>query len=140
MLDKATYKEHHLGKEWFWDGKYHREDGPAIIWHNGYKAWYIKGKRHRADGPAVEWKNGTKEWYLYGILHRNDGPAKEWPDGTKEWYLNGKLHREDGPAIEWKNIHLWALDNKSYKKQEYFEELEKKYGKEYANKLRLIYV
>jgi len=42
----------------------HREDGPAVEWHDGYKAWYVNGKRHREDGPAVERPNGNKDWYL----------------------------------------------------------------------------
>lgn len=30
------------------------------------KSWYYRGKLHRANGPAVEWDNGMKSWYLYG--------------------------------------------------------------------------
>ena len=45
---------------------YHREDGPAIEFQDGYKSWYINGKRHREDGPAVEFANGDKDWYLDG--------------------------------------------------------------------------
>ncbi len=26
---------------WFKNGKWHREDGPAKIWSNGYKFWYL---------------------------------------------------------------------------------------------------
>lgn len=35
---------------------------------NGYgnKEWYLNGKRHREDGPAIEWADGTKSWYLNG--------------------------------------------------------------------------
>jgi hypothetical protein len=36
------------------DKKYHREDGPALVYPNGYKAWFINGRLHRVDGPAVE--------------------------------------------------------------------------------------
>lgn len=60
----------------------------------------IDGKYHREDGPAIEREDGTKEWWLNGKLHRADGPAVEYPNGDKEWYLNNNLHREDGPAIE----------------------------------------
>ena len=28
----------------YFDGKLHREDGPAIIWDNGFKEWWINGK------------------------------------------------------------------------------------------------
>jgi len=48
------------------NGKFHREDGPAIEWSNGDKEWFKNGKRHREDGPAVEWFNEDKEWWLNG--------------------------------------------------------------------------
>ena len=57
---------------------------------NGDKQWFLNGKLHREDGPAVERANGTKEWWLNGKLHREDGPAIEYSSGTKEWFLNGK--------------------------------------------------
>ena len=76
-------------KEWYLNGKRHREDGPAIEWADGYKEWYLNGKLHREDGPAVEYADGHKRWYLNGSRHREDGPAVECADGTKEWYLNG---------------------------------------------------
>jgi antitoxin component YwqK of YwqJK toxin-antitoxin module len=77
------------------------------IYSNGTKEWFLNGKRHREDGPAVEWSDGSKHWYLNGKLHREDGPAVEWSDGSKEWHLNGKLHREDGPAVEWSDGSKW---------------------------------
>ena len=49
---------------WLLNGKYHREDGPALGFSNGGKHWYQHGKRHREDGPALEHANGYKEWYL----------------------------------------------------------------------------
>ena len=62
---------------------------------NGDKEWFLNGKLHREDGPAVEWADGTKAWWLNGKLHREDGPAVEYANGSKFWYLNGKYHRED---------------------------------------------
>jgi hypothetical protein len=51
-------------KKWYYDGKLHRENGPAIIWDNGAKYWYICNKLHRVDGPAVEYEDGSVEyWY-----------------------------------------------------------------------------
>ena len=94
-------------EQWVLDGKYHREDGPAVIKRNEtgtkkekVKEWYLNGKRHRVDGPAIVKDIGPKEWYLNGKRHRVDGPAIVKGNGTKEWYLNGKRHRVDGPAIE----------------------------------------
>ena len=57
---------------------------------NGSKEWYLNGKRHREDGPAVIFPNGDKWWYVDGKLHREDGPAIEWDNGKKSWYLNGE--------------------------------------------------
>ena len=54
------------GTYWKVDGKYHRENGPAVEWADGTKAWYLNNKLHREDGPAVERANGGKEWYLNG--------------------------------------------------------------------------
>ena len=70
------------------------------VYDDGTKEWYLNGKLHREDGPAIEWASGGKSWYLNGKVHREDGPAVEWASGSKSWYLNGKLHREHGPAIE----------------------------------------
>ena len=60
--------------------------------------WYLNGKYHREDGPAIEYKNGDKAWWLNGNRHREDGPAIEWADGDKEWYLNGIEYSES----DWK--------------------------------------
>ena len=107
-------------KEWYYKGKLHRENKPAIVCEKykkrkkepgelihgpqliAYikKAWYHHGKCHRIGAPAVEMSDGTKEWYINDLLHRVGGPAIEWSDGGKEWYQNGELHRISGPAIE----------------------------------------
>jgi len=90
-----------------------------IIDSFGNKCWYFNGKLHREDGPAVEYADGGKSWWLNGEYHRIDGPAVEWGDGTEEWYLNGKLHRIDGPAIEFINGNKkWYLNGKEVKKED----------------------
>jgi hypothetical protein len=76
-------------KRWFLNGEYHREDGPAVEFHDGRKYWYRNDKLHREDGPAVEYSDGYKIWYFNGKLHREDGPAIEYTNGCKEWYING---------------------------------------------------
>jgi len=64
---------------------------PNIIKHaDGSKEWYLNGKRHREDGPAYEEADGSKDWYLNGKRHREDGPAYEGADGSKRWFLNGE--------------------------------------------------
>ena len=61
----------------------------------GSKEWRLNGKYHREDGPAVEYPGGTKQWWLNGKYHREDGPAVEYANGTKEWYLNGEQLTEE---------------------------------------------
>jgi len=51
--------------EYFKNGKYHRENGPAIIWPNGDKEWYLNGRCHREDGPADIFSDGTKNYWYY---------------------------------------------------------------------------
>ena len=90
MSDQPTLHMARDGtKQWWLNGKLHREDGPAVEHADGSKEWYLNGKIHREDGPAFEGADGTKEWYLNGNPHREDGPAFEYADGTKVWYLNG---------------------------------------------------
>ena len=60
------------------------------VYPSGIKEWYLNGKLHREDGPAIEYSDGGKEWYLNGKRHREDGPAIEWYYGDKEWWINGK--------------------------------------------------
>jgi len=61
----------------------------------GNKEWWLNGKLHREDGPAIENSNGSKMWFLNGKLHREDGPAIEYRNGDKYWYLNGKQVKEE---------------------------------------------
>ena len=81
------------------DGILHRENGPAIIWANGYQEWYKEDKLHRLDGPAVIYATGDQEWYKEDKLHRLDGPAVIYAAGDQYWYKEGRRHRLDGPAI-----------------------------------------
>ncbi len=72
------------------DGKFHREDGPAVVNGQGDKWWFRNNLLHREDGPAVEHASGSKWWYQNGQLHRTDGPAYQGADGTNAWYINGR--------------------------------------------------
>jgi hypothetical protein len=31
-------------KRWYLNDQLHREDGPAVEWHDGYKYWFLNGK------------------------------------------------------------------------------------------------
>jgi hypothetical protein len=40
---------------------------PTIIeYPGGSKTWWLNGKYHREDGPAVEYPHGRKSWFLNG--------------------------------------------------------------------------
>jgi hypothetical protein len=71
-------------------GKFHRDNGPAIIGADGANSWYQHGEFHRDDGPAVIRTDGEKWWCQHGKYHRDDGPAIEYSDGRKQWWLNDK--------------------------------------------------
>ena len=62
---------------------------------SGNKFWYLNGKWHREDGPALEYANGDKTWYLNDKRHREDGPAIEYTGGYKAWYLNNNRVTEE---------------------------------------------
>ena len=96
----------------------------CTIWEDGTKQWYLNGKLHREDGPAAEYADGTKAWYLNDKLHREDGPAVELLSGSKRWYLNDKLHREDGPAIEYADgTKHWYLNDRELAEHEFDTQL-----------------
>jgi len=65
-------------------------DEPALIYaESGFREWYRNGKVHRDDGPAVLWADGQQEWWRDGKLHRDDGPAVIYVNGQQEWYKDG---------------------------------------------------
>ena len=33
------------------------------IWADGTQSWWLNGKQHREDGPAVMYANGFQRWY-----------------------------------------------------------------------------
>ena len=78
-------------KSWWKDERLHREDGPAVTYHDGSKHWYKHGDKHRFDGPAVINVDGGTNWYVRDKLHRLDGPAVTYIDrfgnSTFEWYI-----------------------------------------------------
>jgi hypothetical protein len=81
---------------------------------DGTKRWFLNGKYHREDEPAIEFVNGHKEWCLNGLLHRVDGPAIEWFNETKSWYINGysfstKDEWFQALTSEQKYNYLWVL-------------------------------
>jgi len=46
----------------------------CVFYELGGKDYYVNGKKHRENGPAVEYYNGIKDWYLNGLFY----PFEEW--------------------------------------------------------------
>lgn len=102
--NKPAIERSNGDKEWYKDGRLHREDGPAKECSNGYKEWRISGRKHRENGPAIEHINGDKEyWYtkynkkgeiIENYKHRLDGPAIERINGCNEWYIKGRRQND----------------------------------------------
>jgi len=82
-----------------------------IVNSGGDKEWYLNGKLHREDGPAIEYVDGDKEWWLNGQRHREDGPAIElyFYDIDKRWWLNGKEYTQEE---HWELTHPYEFIEK----------------------------
>ena len=61
IIQLSTCKEYHF------EGKRHRVDGPAVIYRDGSKYWYFEGQLHSLDGPACEGINEPEEWFAYNF-------------------------------------------------------------------------
>lgn len=119
-------------KEWYKNGKLHREDGPAIV-EDWRKEWYIDGKLHREnDLPAllrIDYFDNSidrSEWWVNGKLHRIGKPAIISYENSKDverYYENGKLHNLYGPAIIEEDNNLeWYIDGIKYENREHWEQ------------------
>jgi hypothetical protein len=73
MDEESVLEMDVYGTKWWKnkDGKFHRLDGPAIEFTDGYKNWYVNGILHREDGPAVIDHIGENEWYLRGVRYKS---------------------------------------------------------------------
>ena len=78
-------------EHWFFDGEFHRLDGPAITFADGTEFWYRNGKRHREGGPATTSALGSMHWFCDDLRHRLDGPAIVYADGEEHWYLHDEI-------------------------------------------------
>jgi hypothetical protein len=63
-----TVKEStHGDKYWYLNDGLHRiNDLPAVEYITGNKEWFVDGKRHRDNNPAIITSNGTKHWFIEG--------------------------------------------------------------------------
>jgi hypothetical protein len=85
------------------------EEGELEVYASGNKRWLDKeGRFHRLNGPAIIYFDGDTYWYKHGKLHRDDGPAVEWPsDGTEEWYKDGEEYE---PSAH--ELMVWKMKQK----------------------------
>ena len=68
-------------------------DGNYIVdYEDDSTRWMVDGKYHREDGPAIKYLDGAKEWYKHGKLHRGDGPASIECTGDEEYWLDGVVY------------------------------------------------
>lgn len=82
--------------------RYHRENGPAVIWNNGSEYWYREGKIHREDGPAIKHSDGTVEYALNGVVMSEEDFVKA--GGSLKPKLNSGSVQEEtigGAGIGW---------------------------------------
>ncbi|RTK95515.1 MAG: hypothetical protein EKK64_06750 [Neisseriaceae bacterium] len=127
-------------KIWLKNGLAHRKnDRPAVEHFNGALHWFFNGKRHRDKGPAIILPSTfspltskrEEHFFIHGnkyainkeeefeeirlipdpnflyeksILHSiDDMPSIVFKNGTKIWFNEDKFHRENEPAIIYGN-------------------------------------
>ncbi len=130
FIDASVTIPLYLNYEWYQNGEYHRDNGPAI--YNRYlMCWYQNGLLHRDDGYAIihydhELLGTELSMYKNGMLHCETGPCVLFIDGLpdykylelnckeleskllfEEWKINDVQHREDGPAVR-RRVHINA--------------------------------
>ena len=52
-------------------GAYH------VIFPSGSERWFLDGKFHREDGPAIIWKNGDEWYFLHEVGYKKSDYYKE---------------------------------------------------------------
>jgi hypothetical protein len=75
-----------------YDGRPHREDGPAAEVPAGVTYEGLFPFHRTVEGPA-------QLWMRFGLLDRPDGPALESADGVGESYARGYRHADGRPAV-----------------------------------------
>ena len=70
----------------------------VTVGENGDKRWYLNGKFHREDGPAIEYADGTKYWFI------NDQPLTEAEFNIRTKSCNGKVVEIDGKKYKLQEV------------------------------------
>ena len=73
-----------------------------------YKEVWLDGqnKFHRLNGPAIIFEDGSKSWLRHGKLHCDDGPARILKD-YEEWWKDGEPYE---PTAH--EIMVWKMKKK----------------------------
>ena len=73
MTSKAEYDFYPDGTlDKYWkneEGQVSRDDGPALEYAEGIREWFKNGLRHRENGPAIIWDDGFCLYYLNDNLY-----------------------------------------------------------------------
>ena len=59
----------------------------VVIYPGGIKQWYKDGKRHREYGPAIEYANGHKVYYYESQFYPEIESDEEWKNFLKLKFL-----------------------------------------------------
>lgn len=90
LADGSTHAVYPCGGETWCDaqGKFHRVDGPAVIYPCGSVMHYRHGVWHNESGPAVVYASGVSIWYVDG--KETDRQAPEGPrEKVRYVYIRG---------------------------------------------------
>jgi hypothetical protein len=72
-MSESKFRINRYGtKRWYnEEGKYHRIDGPAIEWSDGYKEWWVNGVRYTEEefNELVKMSNSNYAVYKYKCRH-----------------------------------------------------------------------
>lgn len=97
----GIYEDKNGDIHYYAKGILHNENGPAFIGIDGYKEYLVNGKWHRIDGPAIVYSSTKKyEWWINGYridneemntwLIKNNIPLdwNAWSDSDKNLFSN----------------------------------------------------
>ena len=85
----------------------HREDDlPAVEYENGDKLWFFNGVFHRENGPAAIYMNGIKSWVLdgYNFSEANFNAEIARRKASKTPNCDGKFVEIDGKKYQLKEV------------------------------------
>lgn len=118
-------------KQWLYENKLHREEGPAEIKPNGEVKYSFFGYpvtaqewQDNKDGKIkIDWEKFSSktdravQFYKDGVCHRKNGPS--YIQSYRRWYeVEGKRHRVDGPAFDSTHLKEYWLNDVKFSSEE----------------------